>query len=167
MEHIIAGESRFIVVTYENPLVLLFDKDFHIFKVLFFIHLWTFFIRIPYSTFLWMMKVNSKKGECGQLQFRITRIGTVDVYGHSFSTLELLEGEWSTSSSGFFIPRKRPWCPLNRRLNGSPFRSGRFWRGGNHLTGIRNPNRKSVASCYIDYVMAAPMNMDEVVYWNC
>jgi hypothetical protein len=94
------------------------------------------------------------------------RIGTVAVYLHSVSTLELLEGEWSTLSSDFFIPRKRPRYPLNRRLNGSQFRPGRFWEGGNQLTGIRNPILQCTASCYIGYVTAVPMNMEEV-YWNC
>jgi hypothetical protein len=109
--------------------------------------------------------VNSKKGEFGQLHlFRISR--TVDVYLHSFSTLELLEGEWSTLSSGFFIPKKRPRYPLNRRLNGFQFRSERFWKGGNHLIGIRNPKRQSVASCSVGYVMAAPVNIAEDVYGN-
>ena len=147
---------------------LRFDKDFHIFKVLFFIHLWTFCLRIQCSTFLWMMKVNSKKRWIWtSSHFRMSRIGSVDVYLHSFSVLDLLEGEWSTLSSGFFIPRKRPRYPLNRRLNGSHFRSGRYWRGNNHLTGIRNQNRQSVASYDIGHVMAAPMNMQEEVYGNC
>lgn len=135
---------------------------------MFFIHLWIFCWRIQYSTFLWMMKVDSKKVEYGQLHFfRIRRTGRVDVYWHSFWTLEVLEVEWSNLSSSFFFPRKRPRYPLNGRLNGSQFRYGRFWRGGNHLTGIWNPNLQSVASSYIGYVMAASMIMEEEVCWDC
>jgi len=41
-------------------------------------------------------------------------------------TLALDGGEWFTSRSGHFIPRKEPWYPLNKRLGGPQSWSGHF-----------------------------------------
>jgi hypothetical protein len=38
----------------------------------------------------------------------------------------LVGGEWSASRPDRFTRRKRPWCPLKRRLGGSQSQSGRY-----------------------------------------
>ena len=65
-------------------------------------------------------------------------------WGRSITPLILnLDAEWSTSSSGRFIPGKEPRYPFNRGLDGPRMRYGRFEKRDKCLdpTGIRIPDR--------------------------
>jgi hypothetical protein len=44
--------------------------------------------------------------------------GGTEVWLHSFFNLALDRGEWSTACPTYFIPKKVPHYPLNRKLGG-------------------------------------------------
>jgi len=48
----------------------------------------------------------------------------VEVKHHAFLTLAPEGGDWSASCPSHFVPRERPWYPLDRRLGGPQSQSG-------------------------------------------
>jgi len=66
--------------------------------------------------------------------------GTLDI--HSFLTMAVVGGDWSTTRSGRYTSGRNSWYPLDSWLGGPPYPVWTFWRREKFdpSAGIRTPD---------------------------